>query len=68
MLNKKWKKRYFQESRDGGGGGVGGGLNSKISNLIWTVFEFVQDFIYVHLICKLQDGPIKTEWVMLMIK
>ena len=30
-------------------------------------FEFIQDFIHVHLICKFQDDLIKIEWVMLMI-
>ena len=45
-----------------------GGCNSKINNLIWTVFEFIQNFIHVHLTCKFQEDPIKTEWVMLMIR
>ena len=31
-------------------------------------FEFIKDFIHVHLICKFQDDLIKTEQVMLMIK
>ena len=30
--------------------------------------EFIQDFIQVHLICKLKGDPMKTEWVMLAIK
>ena len=44
------------------------GRSSNINNLIWTVLEFIQDFIYVHLTCKFQDDPIKTKRVMLMIK
>ena len=43
------------------------GCNSKINNLMGTIFKFVQDFIHVHLICKLQDDPITTGQVMLMI-
>ena len=27
-----------------------------MNNLIWTVF----DFIFVHLVCKFQDDPIKA--------
>ena len=40
---------------------------SKMNNLIWTGFSFVQDVINVLLICKFQDHPIKSELVMLMI-
>ena len=50
--DNKVKNRHLQESR---------GRNSKINNQIWTLFEFVQDFTHVHLICKFQDDPIKTE-------
>ena len=41
---------------------------SKINNLIWTAYKFIQDFIHVHLICKFKDDQIKTELVLLMIK
>ena len=59
MLIKKEKPKWtFLETK---------GCNSKTNNLIWTVFEFVQDFIHVHLICKFLDDPIKTKQVMLTI-
>ena len=43
----------------------------SLSIMLWKFpkfFKFIQDFIYVHVICKFKDDPIKTEWVMLMIK
>ena len=46
------KQRLSQDSR---------GRNSEINDLIWPVFEVVRDFIHVHLICKFQEHPVKTE-------
>ena len=51
-IDNKVENRHIQESR---------GRNSKINTLSWTVFEFVQDFIHVHLFCKFQDDQIKTK-------
>ena len=42
--------------------------NSKINARIWLVFKLFWDFIHVHLICKFQEHPIKTEWVTLLTK
>ena len=58
MLMTK-SNRFFQQSR---------GCNSKCNDRIWPVFKLVQEFIHVHLICKFQDEPNKTDWVMLMTK
>ena len=44
------------------------GRNSEINDPIWPVFKLVRDFIYVHLSCKFQEVPIKTEPVMVMTK
>ena len=51
MFRKVWSKlkvenRHFQQSS---------GRNSKINDLMGTVFKFIQDFIHAHLICKFQD-------------
>ena len=35
------------------------GHNPKINDPIWTVFKLEQEFI--HVICKFQEEPIKTE-------
>ena len=40
----------------------------KSNNPIWPIFKLDQDFIHVHLICKFQEQPIKTEWLMQMTK
>ena len=53
----KVRQRLFQQARE---------YNSKINDPIWPVFEFVWDFIHVHLICKFQGVVIKTEPVMMM--
>ena len=53
----KVKQKLFQQSR---------GHNSKIDDPIWPIFELVQDCIHIHLICKFQEHPIKTEGVMVM--
>ena len=55
----KLKQRLSQSSR---------GRNSKINEPIWPVFELVLDFIHVHIICKFQEHPIKTEWITMMTK
>ena len=43
-------------------------VTASNSKPIWPVFEMIWDFIHVHLFCKFQEEPIKTEWVMLMTK
>ena len=54
----KVKQKFFQQSR---------GPNSKINHdPILPVFELVQDFIHIHLICKFQEHPIETEGAMVM--
>ena len=55
--DEKVKQRLFQQSRV---------CNCKIKDPIWPGFELIRGFIYVHLICKFQEYPIKTEQVMLM--
>ena len=42
--------------------------DSKINDPIWPVFKLVLDLINVHLSCKLQEIPIKTEQVIVMTK
>ena len=35
--------------------------NSAVSGLIWPNFEFIRDFIVVHVTCKNEEDPIKKE-------
>ena len=42
--------------------------NSNINDSPWPVSELTWDYIYIHLICKFQEHPIETEWVMLITK
>ena len=58
-VDDKVKQRPFQQSRE---------CNSKINDPIWPVFDLFRYFMHVHLICKFQEHPIKTEWVTLMTK
>ena len=44
------------------------GYNSKINHPLWPVFKLVRDFILVHLSCKFQEVPMKTEQVLVMTK
>ena len=55
----KVKQRLFQQSR---------WCRAKINDPIWPGFELIWELILIHLICKFQADPIKTEWVMLMTK
>ena len=55
----KIKQRLIQQSR---------GRNSKINDPIWLVFKLMRDFKHVHLSCKLQEVPIKTEQVVVMTR
>ena len=59
IKTQRVENRRFQQSN---------GRNSKIDDLMETIFKFIQHFINDHLIYKFQDDPIKTEQVMLMIK
>ena len=59
MLMKKLNRGFFQHSK---------GHNSKINDPIWPEFKFIRGFIHVHLICKFQEDPIRTEQVMLRTK
>ena len=57
VLMTRSKNRHFQQSDVG---------NYKVNDSIWTVFDFIQDFIYVLLICKLQEDPISADRAMLI--
>ena len=58
MLMKKSNRGFFSNLGD----------VFTINNSIWPVFNLIRNFIYVHLICKFHEDPIRIRRAMLMAK
>ena len=67
-IQSKLKKLFWWQSQTEAFFHQSRGYNSKTNYPIWLGFELVRVFIHVHLICKFQEDPIKTEQVMMMTK